>query len=168
MIGRTRDGNLWMGIRRGTPRVIFFALLWWALSDGEVLSWIMGVPAVLLSVGASMALKSPSRWHCRLSGLVGFLPFFLWHSLRGAIDVMLRAIKPARPLAPALLNYPLRMADENARIFMANTVSLLPGTLTAELSEKSLTVHALDATLPVEKELRAIESRVAELFGLKL
>jgi multicomponent Na+:H+ antiporter subunit E len=54
------------------------------------------------------------------------------------------------------------------QVFMANTVSMLPGTLSAELDEKFLRVHVLDLTGAFASELAVIEVRVARLFGLNL
>jgi multicomponent Na+:H+ antiporter subunit E len=51
---------------------------------------------------------------------------------------------------------------------MANTVSLLPGTLSAELDEHCLRVHVLDQTGAFALELSVLEERVADLFGLRL
>jgi len=51
---------------------------------------------------------------------------------------------------------------------MANTVSLLPGTLSAELDEEHLRVHILDHTGDFASELTLIEAHVAQLFGLNL
>jgi multicomponent Na+:H+ antiporter subunit E len=51
---------------------------------------------------------------------------------------------------------------------MANTVSLLPGTLSAELDEAHLRVHVLDETGAFAAELQVVEAHVAQLFGLNL
>ena len=53
-------------------------------------------------------------------------------------------------------------------MFMANTVSLLPGTLSAELDEDHLRVHVLDQTGSFATGLAVVEARVARLFGLSL
>ncbi|MDC8446111.1 MAG: Na+/H+ antiporter subunit E, partial [Nitrosomonas sp.] len=57
-------------------------------------------------------------------------------------------------------------------VFMANTVSLLPGTLSVELTTEmnrgSLTVHVLDRNKSVTAELESVELRVARLFGMHL
>ena len=89
-------------------------------------------------------------------------------SLRGGVDVALRALHPRLPLAPALLAYDLRLAPGLARIFMVNVVSLLPGTLSADLSGSGLSVHVLDRNLPVQHQLQALEQQVAMLFGVSL
>ncbi len=51
---------------------------------------------------------------------------------------------------------------------MANTVSLLPGTLSADLGEKYLIVHVLDQESAFNSELSLIEEHVAKLFGWSL
>jgi hypothetical protein len=44
-------------------------------------------------------------------------------------------------------------------------MSLLPGTLSADLTDDRLRMHVLDASLPIEHELRAAEASIAALFG---
>jgi multicomponent Na+:H+ antiporter subunit E len=51
---------------------------------------------------------------------------------------------------------------------MANTVSLLPGTLSVELRSNFLTVHVLNGRKDVLSELETLEQRVAALFGTSL
>lgn len=51
---------------------------------------------------------------------------------------------------------------------MANTVSLLPGTLSVELEEEILRIHVLDETGAIDVELNVLENRLADIFGLEL
>lgn len=147
-------------------RSAFFALLWWVLSDGVVASWLVGVPAVLLASLVSVALMPAFSWS--LKGVVRFVPFFLWQSLRGGADVAWRAFHPAVPIVPGLVDYPLRLPPGLPRVLMANTVSLLPGTLSTELSADCLRVHVLDARTDVFAKLRALEQRVAGILRVPL
>ena len=55
-----------------------------------------------------------------------------------------------------------------AWVFMANTVSLLPGTISTDIGEACLVVHVLDGRKDVFSELNAVEQRVARLFGISL
>ena len=147
-------------------RTVLFALLWWILTDGAINSWLVGVPVVLLAVLASEALLSGVSWS--LPGMVRFVPFFLWHSLYGGVDVARRALHPRLPISPELFDYRWRLPPGLPRVFMANAVSLLPGTLSAELDEEHLRVHVLDQTGAFASGLALIEVRVAQLFGLSL
>ncbi len=130
--------------RRVAQRAGIFALLWWILTEGDWASWGVGVPVLVASTYATFLLRSPNAWRWNLVGLARFLPVFVWFSLRGGLDVALRALHPHCPLAPGLLVYPLRLRVGPARVFFANTVSLLPGTLSAELEDDRLTVHILE------------------------
>jgi hypothetical protein len=47
-------------------------------------------------------------------------------------------------------------------------VSLLPGTLSADLCTDYVTVHSLDDSVAVHKQLAALEVLVADLFGMEL
>ncbi len=147
-------------------RTLLLALLWWALA-GEA-AWAFGVPIVLLALGASLALQPAPRVRLRPAALLRFAAFFVVQSVRAGIDVARRALSPCPSLAPALLDYRLRLPPGAARVFLADTVSLLPGTLSAELVGNLLRVHVLDERMPVELGLRATETRVAALFGATL
>jgi len=146
-------------------RTLVFAGMWWVLTEGVVASWVVGVPVVVLAVVVSGALQPPGRWS--VSGIIRFIPFFLWHSLRGGMDVAARALHPRLPITPALVDRPWCLPPGLPRVLMANTVSLLPGTLSAELNDRCLRVHVLDHKGPYAAELRLIETRVAALFGLQ-
>jgi multicomponent Na+:H+ antiporter subunit E len=124
------------------------------------------VPVLVASTYVSFLLRSPHAWRWNVVGLARFLPVFVWFSLRGGLDVAQRALHPHCPLAPELLVYPLRLPVGPAQVFFANTVSLLPGTLSAELEDSRLTVHILDANLPILDTLGYLESLVSDLFGL--
>jgi multicomponent Na+:H+ antiporter subunit E len=52
-----------------------------------------------------------------------------------------------------------------ARVFFANCLNLLPGTLTASWEDDVLQVHVLTEGPQVMAELRNLERQVALLFG---
>ncbi len=155
-----------MGFCRFCFRTLLFALLWWILTQGDINSWLVGAPVVLLAVLASWWLLPAISWS--LPGIAGFVPFFLWRSLYGGVDVARRALHPRLPISPLLFDYRWRLPPGLPRVFMANTVSLLPGTLSAELGKEYLRVHVLDQSGGFISELSVVEERVARLFGLSL
>jgi len=153
-------------LRTWLLRVVFFAFIWWILTDGAMDSWPIGVPTVLLAALVSVMLMPLLSWSLR--GVVLFIPYFLWYSIRGGVDVARRALHPRLPISPGLFDYRFRLPPGLPRIFMANTVSLLPGTLSVELSEEILHVHVLDETNAINEELNRLENRLADIFGLEL
>lgn len=141
--------------------VLLFAALWGILSNGR--GWAFGVPVVLLAATVSCVLVPRTR--LSLAGLVRFVPYFAWNSLRGGIDVASRALHPHMPIDPALLRYELQLDDAVARVVMANVVTLLPGTLSVDLQGNVLLVHVLNAGGPFPEAFRLLEGHVADLFG---
>jgi multicomponent Na+:H+ antiporter subunit E len=153
-------------LRTGWLRAALFALVWWILTGGATDSWLVGAPVVLFATLVSVVLLPPFSWS--LTGIIRFVPFFLWRSLCGGADVARRALDPRLPISPGMYHHRWRLPPGLPRVFMANTVSLLPGTLSAEMDEEYVHVHVLDQTRAFASELAMIEVRVARLFGLNL
>lgn len=148
-------------------RILVFALLWWIVTDGTG-SWIFGIPVIVLATAASYHLQPARGPRLRPFALLRFIGFFLHQSLRAGIDVARRALSPALRLAPAFIEYRLRLPAGPARVFIVDTLSLLPGTLSAELRDDRLCLHVLDVGLPIEAEVRAVERHIAAVFGVEL
>lgn len=68
-------------------------------------------------------------------------------------------------IAPDFIEYPLQLPVGMAQVMMANTVSLLPGILSADLNHSVLIVHVLDGKNNVKKELEVIEKQIKQVFG---
>jgi multicomponent Na+:H+ antiporter subunit E len=149
-------------LRRG----VFLALLWWVFSGGEPHSWVIGAPAVVVGVVLGWSLTGASTWELSVGGLLRFAGFFVRQSFLGGLDVAFRALHPKLPLKPELVQYRLSLPEEAHRVLLANTASLLPGSLSAQLEDSTLTLHVLDAS--VLDDLPALERRVAQLFAVTL
>lgn len=162
---RSDDRSRTTWIRRATLRLLPLLLVWWVLTQGDPASWAIGIPTVLFATIISLSLSASSCWEWRLSAFPRFVSFFAYCSLRGGVDVACRAFSPSLPLAPAVLAYSLRLREGTARVFFANIVSLLPGTLSTDIRGDTLMVHVLDSTLPVFERLQRLEVAVARLFG---
>lgn len=163
--GRRRiatGGSPW----RLVPRSVLLALLWWVLNGDDVGSWWFGAPAVAAAALFDFALSPGDGPRPTLAGTARFVPYFLRQSLIGGADVALRALRPSLPLAPGMLEYPHRLPAGPPSAVMAATVSLLPGTLTADMGEGYLRVHTLTEGQDAAGDLRELEARVAGLFGL--
>lgn len=147
-------------------RLALFAILWWVLTGGASGSWLLGVPLVLAGTALSLALwvPRPIRW----LNLLRFLPFFAHQSLAGALDVARRAFRPSLPLQPGLVRHRLRLPPGAPRVALANVISMLPGTLSADLDGAEVVVHALDTKQDLHAMVRDLEPRIAAIFGLEI
>lgn len=147
-------------------RVLLFACLWWILVAGRLDGWLLGSVAVVAATWASVALWPPAAHGLRLAALPGFLAFFLVNSVLGGWQVALMALRGRAALHPALLELPLNLPAGAPQILLTNVLSLMPGTLGVELADDRLRLHVLHQDLPVVAEARALERRIAALFGV--
>lgn len=147
-------------------RIFVFSTTWFTLTGSDISSWVMGVPAVLIASKLSAMLAPTSHHTISLSGVLRFIPFFLHQSFRGGIDVMRRALSSQQLLNPGLVSYVTLLPEGSARIFFVNTISLLPGTLSAELHENRVTIHTLDRSMPIWANIQTLECHVAALMHI--
>ena len=149
-------------------RSALFAGLWWVLTDGRSDSWGVGSVSVLLAVWLSLRLLPPVTTYVSRIGLLRFLAYFIAQSLRGGFQVAGFALRPRMGLRPGFHEVDLHMPEGIGRVLLANTLSLLPGTLSVELQGDRLCLHVLDEQAPTEADVRAAETRLAHLLGLTL
>jgi len=138
------------------------------ITAGDVTSLFFGVPFSLMAAVVAVFMSRPGAWRFSLLGLAKFAVYFLQNSIVGGVDVALRAIKPSMPLNPGFVSVELRLPCDFSRALLADTVSLLPGTLSAGFVCDSIYLHVLDTSQSVEAETRKIERLIADAFCLKL
>jgi multicomponent Na+:H+ antiporter subunit E len=164
---RRQDGAPW---RRPDAllSLMLAALLWWVLVGGELASWVVGVPVVAAAVWSAWRLHDGDAGHISLRGLLRFIPFFLWESIRGGVDVASRVLRPRMAIQPGFVIYTMGLRTPKARLLFVNCISLLPGTLAADISDDELRVHTLDLEGDTGRELSRLERRVAAVYGERL
>ena len=146
-------------------RLLLFAVLWLVIAGREPASWIIGVPSVVLATVYGARLAQPGRGGVSVAGVLVFIPYFLWQSLLGGVDVATRVLRPVMRIRPGYQQYRVGLQSPNARVFFLDSISLLPGTLSADMRGGVIDVHALDAGVDLTPELADLERRVARLFG---
>lgn len=144
-----------------------YGLIWVTLSKGELTSWIVGLPAVALAAITTHRLFAPGSNRINIALLPEFIIWFLWHSLRGGIDVAWRAMQPRVQLEPGFIDYPMKIPPGQARFLLISVVSLLPGTLSADIKGDVLVLHALDTGGNIISETHSAEQRISALYGLQ-
>lgn len=149
--------------------VVLFAGLWLTLAGpDDPASWVIGAPAVIAAVWARQRLASAPGRGLSLLGALRFLPVFLIESFKGGLDVARRVLGTRLRVEPGLLTYRLSLDSRAARVFFVDLVSLLPGTLSADLQGDTLVVHALDCRVDAAPELLRLERHVARVFRERL
>ena len=96
--------------------------------------------------------------------LLRFLKDMVMSNLRVAYDV----VTPTHLMHPAIIRLPLEARTPGEITFLANIISLTPGTLSLDVSDdgKALFVHVmyLDDEAQTLAELKSLEARMLELM----
>lgn len=149
-------------------RLALASLGWWIISEGQPAALVAGVPAVLAAAALSLTLAPPARHLPRLPGLLLFLGFFIRQSMAAGVDVAWRILQPVPRCNPAMSRVVLHLPAGAPRWLLADCMSLLPGTLSVALEGNVLVLHRLGGDCPGAADVRAVERRIARLFGLQL
>lgn len=147
-------------------RLSLFLIIWIVITNGDVSSLWIGLPATVLAVVTSIKLIPPLKW--KFNAFLKFIPLFFKHSLIGGFDVMWRVFHPTLPINPDLVRYRLRIEEGFAQDIMVDAISLLPGTLSVEVEDNVLIIHALNVENDIQREVSLIESHLSEIFYLNI
>jgi multicomponent K+:H+ antiporter subunit E len=147
------------------------ALVWLLLANdfglGQVLfGLLLGVLIPHLTSGLW-----PERPHLHRPRLLGrYLLRLLADIVIANLKVARLVLGPTARLRPAFIEMPLELTDEFAITVLASTISLTPGTVSADLSgdRRVLLIHSLDtpdADALVRTIRRRYEQPLKEIFG---
>lgn len=151
-------------LRPMATRLLLFIFLWWALTGGGPEAWGLGTVFIFFTLIVSFRLLPAGPRRISLRGLLAFAGFFIMRSVVAGTQVALIALRPRLDLRPVILEIPTRLQDVSERVFLASTLSLLPGTLSVGLEGRILRLHVLDERMPAQEELQAVEKLVARVF----
>jgi multicomponent K+:H+ antiporter subunit E len=160
-------------MNRWLPQPLFSVFLWlvWLLLTNSV------TPGHLL-LGALLALALPlftvRFWPDRPRlrkplHLLRYIAVLFWDIILANLTVARLILGPTARLRPAFIRLPLELRNEFAIVMLANTISLTPGTVSADLSpdRRTLLIHALDVEDPAQAIARIkqrYEKPLQEIF----
>lgn len=146
---------------------VLFGLLFIVWTGVGVEQVVFAVAAAAVAAWVRSTLSEAEGPRARFGGLVRFVPYFVWVSVRGGVDVARRSVMPSMPIEPEFVDYELRIDPQGAEaVVFAAAISLVPGTLCVDIGEgDTALVHLIDSNAGFEQELQRLERRVAQIFG---
>lgn len=92
-----------------------------------------------------MVGKAPYReWllnPVRLFWLVLYIPVFAYYCLKANLDVAYRVLHPDVPIRPGIVKVTTALKSKMGKTFLANSITLTPGTLTVDIVGQDLYIH---------------------------
>ncbi|KPL19789.1 MAG: hypothetical protein AMJ92_01030 [candidate division Zixibacteria bacterium SM23_81] len=144
---------------------ILWLLLTWSLAPQEV---IVGVAlALLLSImlydvflQGSEKLVQPARYFWFLL----YLPVFFYYVVRANLDVAYRVLHPEMPIRPGIVKVRTSLKSDMAKTFLANSITLTPGTLTVDIIGDHLYIHWINIVTEDPQEETEVIVKRFEVF----
>lgn len=161
------------------PLTVTLIALWIVLSgklDGFHLS-IGIVSAFAISLGTHRLLMLPPAIgpqgvhpfaaHPWLR-LLTYLPWLMWQIAVASIHVAFVVLHPRMPIRPCMIRVQAKLPHALARLILANSITMTPGTVTIDVQGDDFLVHALTEAsaqgLQPDQVEGTMQQRVANLF----
>ncbi len=155
--------------------VLFLFIIWIALTglkDNQEL--IMGAIVSILvsifllrcdSIFAELRLNPKSILY-----LIMYIFVFIAELIKSNVDVAFRVLHPRIPINPGIVKVRTKLKSRIGRLFLANSITLTPGTLTVETDEDYFYIHWIDVGAEdIESTTKAIvgsfEKYLEVIFG---
>ncbi len=98
-----------------------------------------------------------------MPGLLRYAPWLAKEIVRACIDVAWRIVQPSLPIQPTIIRVPANQRTVTGRVSFANSITLTPGTISLDVLEKQIEVHALTAESAADLESGEMGKRVEHL-----
>jgi len=132
--------------------ILSFLILFiiWFLYNNTLDSFVI-IVGIVLSFFASLILCSK----CDLFSEIKFTPaaffysiiylfVFLGELIKSNLDVAKRVLTPSLPINPGIVEVKTKLTSKMARMLLANSITLTPGTLTVDIIDDTLFIHWID------------------------
>ena len=148
-------------LKSGFYLLVVSFLVWLALTSSlepQELAAGLGVCLVLsiwLSAGyVRLGLPTPSPK--RIVFFVIYLVVLLFEILKANLDVAYRVVHPKMPIHPGVVVIKTRLRSDIAKMVLANSITLTPGTFTLDVIDDTLQIHWINVKTEKEAEATAM------------
>ncbi len=75
--------------------------------------------------------------------LLLYTPWLAWQVVLSSVQVLWLVIHPKMPISPCVVRFQMALPHELARLTLANSITLTPGTVTLDVEGDEFVIHAL-------------------------
>lgn len=144
--------------------------VFWVLLSGYIQPLLLSFGAVSVAI-VLLVLKrmdDVDQQPSKLSFSAQTLRYFTWllgQIISSSIHVTKLVWGPSSKLSPVLAKIPVNHLPPNKRVLYANSITLTPGTLSVDLEDGEVTVHALQKSSIDELKQGSMEQKIAGIWG---
>ena len=93
------------------------------------------------------SLKQEFRFYRRMPAFVQYLYYLIREIILANLAVFRLILTRKEEMEPVIVHVRADLKSETARVILANSITLTPGTITVSLTDEKLLVHCLDKSL---------------------
>lgn len=150
--------------------ILFFLI--WIIFNGQVTTEIVlfgiAVAGAVYAFCCRFLDYSPSKdWILvRRSGyILIFLGVLIWEIIKANAATLKLILSPRSRVEPAIVRFRTKLRSKKARVLLANSITLTPGTITVSLQEDTYTIHCLDKRFGEGLEDSVFEKYLKKIEG---
>ena len=140
----------------------------WLLLSGHYDFWFIGLgfisSASAVFLARRMGIVDAEGLPLDLvPGLLRYAPWLFGTVIQANFDVARRILHPRLPITPTVIRVPAEQRTAPGRVSYANSITLTPGTISLEVSDDEIEVHALSVDAAEDLQSGEMGRRVAAL-----
>jgi len=123
---------------------------------GAILSLVLALWGYRYLTVRGLSIYAPRR----ILYAAVYVPVFLYECVKANVDVAYRVIHPKMPIKPGIVAIRTTLTSDVAKLLLANSITLTPGTLTVDVTDEYLFIHWINVqSTDVEEASRLIGGR---------
>ncbi|MCF7925445.1 MAG: Na+/H+ antiporter subunit E [Candidatus Izimaplasma sp.] len=96
-----------------------------------------------------------------------YIPVFIWQLILSNIDVAKRVLSIQIPLNPGFVKIKTELKGDFAKLILANSITLTPGTLSVDIKGDTLYIHTVDVKgNTAEENKKHISATFEKILGV--
>jgi len=153
--------------RRPAGKIVIYATVlaatWYVLSGKfDLLHFGTGVVTAMVIAMRARSVADGTRFHP--IRLLLFVPWLTGQILLSNLRVARIVLSAHMPITPTLVRKPPRVTGDRALAMLGTSTTLTPGTLTVDVEQDQMLVHALDPQSVDDVRRGLMAHRVARVF----
>ncbi len=110
------------------------------LITGAVVSLLIAIVSFKTFTDYGLSFFHPKK----IFNILKFIFVFIIALVKSNLDVALRVINPKLPINPGIVTYKTKLKSDTAKVFLANAITLTPGTLSIDVIGDEFYIHWID------------------------
>lgn len=142
----------------------------WIIFNGKITGEILWI-GTFVSAGVfwfickfmDYSIQKEKRFYQRIWGFCKYAYLLLTEIVKANVTVGHMILTQREEMEPVLVSFHTNLKTDIARVILANSITLTPGTITVTIEGNELTVHCLDKSLAEGIEDSVFEQKLKEL-----